>query len=303
MKKTNMLPSLVHLLSLGTKNKYARARRYIAEFRALRRLEGLPRYQPASTLLLGRRLQLVDAASFLSAYHQIFKRNIYRFASEIDSPRIIDGGANIGLSVIYFKQLFPHSRITAFEPDAQVFSALRANMKTFGYEDIELVPKALWSANTKLTFMAEGADGGRIARSADLMRTAKVQPKFESVATVCLRDYLAEPVDFLKLDIEGAETEVLLHCADLLANVKHLFVEYHSFKNEPQSLPRLLQILTDNGFRFHLHSSNETPMPFLGVDTMLGMDLLLNIFAYREPQRREPIAGTRTDAARNGGAA
>ena len=36
---------------------------------------------------------------------------------------------------------------------------------------------------------------------------------------------------------------------------------------------------------------------------MLGMDLLLNIFAYREPQRRELIAGTRTDAARNGGAA
>lgn len=255
------------------------------KYYAQRKLQKLPRYQPASTKLLGRRLQLVDAASFLSAYHQIFERNIYRFASDADSPRIIDGGANIGLSVIYFKQLFPRSRITAFEPDAKIFEVLCANLKSFGYDDVELIPKALWSSNSSLKFMAEGADGGRIARGDDLdfhlKGSMKGRGHVEEVSTVCLREYLDEEVDFLKLDIEGAETEVLKSCADLLGNVKNLFVEYHSFASEPQSLALLLRILSDNGFRVHIHSANEAATPFLGVEAMLGIDLLLNIFAYR----------------------
>lgn len=44
------------------------------------------------------------------------------YGSLSEAPRIIDGGANIGLSVIYFKQLFPRSRTTAFEPDAKILA-------------------------------------------------------------------------------------------------------------------------------------------------------------------------------------
>lgn len=121
--------------------------------------------------------------------------------------------------------------------------------------------------------MAEGADGGRVARAND--------PQDRVVQTVRLADYLNRPVDFLKLDIEGAETEVLKACAESLGNVEHLFVEYHSFTEEPQTLHTIICILTDAGFRLHIDAPVVSPQPFMRRDVYGGMDMQLNIFAFR----------------------
>src|SRR5262249_62206976 len=85
----------------------------------IQRLRKTPRYTRTNTNLLGERFEVVDAESFLSIYDQIFVREIYRFESSDDAPFIIDGGANIGASVLYFKKLYPKSRIIAFEPDPE----------------------------------------------------------------------------------------------------------------------------------------------------------------------------------------
>src|SRR5688572_8635835 len=87
------------------------------EYRATERIRKLPRYTPFTTELLGAPVRCVDGASFVASYSEIFKRGIYRFETPSESPQIIDCGANIGLSVIYFKRLFPAARITAFEAD------------------------------------------------------------------------------------------------------------------------------------------------------------------------------------------
>ncbi|HLL73724.1 MAG TPA: FkbM family methyltransferase [Pyrinomonadaceae bacterium] len=206
-------------------------------------------------------------------YREIFEQQIYRFEAGSQTPFIIDGGANIGLSIIYFKQLYPQSRVVAFEPDSSVFRALEGNIRRRGYGDVQLHRGALWSSEKALSFMAEGADGGRIAQAGD--------PENVVVQTVRLRDYLNRPVDLLKLDIEGAETEVITDCADLLRNVQNLFVEYHSFEEKPQTLREVIDCLADAGFRLHIHSINASPQPLLRRYVSLGMDMQLNIFAFR----------------------
>jgi FkbM family methyltransferase len=238
------------------------------------RLESLPRYERSFADLTGNRLEVVDAASFLFMYREIFEQQIYCFRSTTETPFIIDGGANIGLSVIYFKQIYPQSQIVAFEPDPDVFAVLQKNLQTCGYEDVELYPKALWSSETTLAFMHEGADGGRLSRSSD--------PRTNLVGTTRLRDYLDRQVDFLKLDIEGAETDVLIDCADRLSNIKNLFVEYHSFADKTQTLHSLIGVLNDAGFRLHIHPPVVSPQPFVYRIVNLGMDMQLNIFAFRE---------------------
>ena len=85
----------------------------------------------------------------------------------------------------------------------------------------------------------------------------------------------------LKLDIEGAELEVLKDCDELLCNVNNLFVEYHSFINEPQSLDVLINILERQGFRIHIHNLMPNPQPFIKQSVYMDMDLQFNIFAYR----------------------
>ncbi len=235
------------------------------------RLRGMPRYQQTRTRVLGYDLTLVDTASFLSNFRAIFVEQMYQFHSVTDRPVILDCGANIGLSVLYFKRLYPRAIVTAFEPDPRIFAVLQSNIAHSGYSDIKLEMAAVWWCRTEIEFAAEGADAGRIARSGDQWNRI-------SVPTVRLRDHLNGPIDFLKLDIEGAETEVLSDCSDVIRNVKHIFVEYHSFERERQTLGRLLDTLAGAGFRVYIHSFNEAKQPFIGSRGDYGFDMQLNLF-------------------------
>lgn len=241
----------------------------------LDRLRAAPRYTPLSSDLLGSRFEIVDGASFCACYEEIFGRRIYAFEPDTTTPLIIDGGANTGVSVTYFKKAYPGSRLIAFEPDPHIFRILQTNVRAAGYDDVQLINKALWNADTEIDFWNEGADAGRISRPRD------DTPRKSCVSAVRLKPYLTEHVDFLKLDIEGAELEVLLDCADLLPNVRHVFVEYHSFAGEEQRLDVLLRLLKASGFRVYIQTAICPPQPFVATPDYLGMDLQLNVFAKR----------------------
>jgi FkbM family methyltransferase len=262
-----------HWTKLALQPEYRVDYAYRAE---LDRIKSVPRYTPLESDLLGPRFQIVDGASFLSSYHEIFQRQIYAFEAATATPRIIDGGANVGVSVVYFKQAHPASRIVAFEADPAIFKTLEANVRGAGYDDVELINKALWNEDTEIEFCAEGADAGRLPRSLEGSTANKIR-----VPAVRLRPYLTAPVDLLKLDIEGAETSVLLDCADLLGNVHSLFVEYHSFQNEPQELDVILKLLKTSGFRVYIQTATCPRQPFLKASHYLGMDLQLNMFGTR----------------------
>lgn len=239
----------------------------------LNRLSRLPRYEANSTSLFGFPFELVDGLSFAWMYRDIFQREVYRFETTAEAPRIVDAGANVGGSVMYFKRRFPQCRITAIEADPQVFRVLEGNIRRSGCTNVELHQAAVWSEDGAVCFQPEGADAGRIAG--------------DSNGTVCevpsrrLRHYLNERTDLLKIDIEGAETEVLEDAADELDRVERIFVEHHSFVGRHQSLDRLAAILTGAGFRLHVHPEFVSPQPFVSREQQCGMDLQLNIYGFR----------------------
>jgi FkbM family methyltransferase len=239
------------------------------------RISRLGRYAAGESTLYGERVQFPDGASYISMIEEIQEKEIYKFSSETTAPRIIDCGANIGLSAIYFKYLFPHAKITAFEPDPRIFKYLQKNISQFNFQDIELCEQAVWEKDGTLKFSQEGADAGNIA---------EFPSSNELITVACSRlyDRLDEVIDFLKIDIEGAELLVLEDCKSRLHNVMRLFVEYHSYSGRPQELDQLLHILKDTGFRYYIQAvGSSSPTPFIHVSEHLGMDLQLNIFAYR----------------------
>ncbi len=240
-----------------------------------KRIENHPRYVPTKVIFNDRTLEITDIASFEFIRKELFENNIYKFKTNIERPYIIDCGANIGLSIIYFKTLFPNAEIVAFEPDFAVFQSLAKNIESFGYTDVKLIRKAIWNEETILRFFSEGADGGRIATNEN--------ENIIEVHTESLKPYLQRTVDFLKIDIEGAELTVLRDCQDLLHNVQRLFVEYHSFIGKPQELKDLIEILSSNGFRVYISSPGlASANPFLKINSYNGMDMQLNINAIRE---------------------
>jgi FkbM family methyltransferase len=217
----------------------------------------------------------VDAASLLSAYEAIFREEIYAFDAEISSPRIIDGGANIGLATLYWKRHFPEAEIIAFEPDPQVFRALSNNIKAHNCSEVTLIQKGLWSEEGECTFQSDGADSGRIDGEPGQEETV------HRIPVTRLTPYLEAPTDLLKLDIEGAEVEVLLDTEETLANVERVFVEYHSYVDKRQRLAELIGVLERSGFRVHIQPELVANQPFIDQLESYGMDHRLNIFAYR----------------------
>lgn len=246
-------------------------------YRELDRLGRMPRYTPAETTLLGFPMQIADARSMISGYQEIFVNQHYQFKSATRKPNIVDCGANIGLSVIFFKKLFPECSILAFEPDPDLFGLLRRNVDQLQYRDVTLHQQAIWKEDTTLQFRREGGFSGRIPRSADEVTASVV-----NVKAVRLSTFLDQPVDFLKIDIEGAEGEVIRECAPQLGNVRNLFMEYHSHVAEPQTLHEILLILRNAGFRYHLKEAYTARAPFIERPPMVGMDLQLDIFAFRD---------------------
>ena len=243
--------------------------------------------QPATTTLLGPPFEILDAEAFRTMEEEILEQGIYAFESDVDAPSILDGGANVGVSVVAFKRAHPRARIVAFEPDPAAFDLLERNVRRFGYADVTLVRAALAARDTPASFVEEGSYAGRIARATETGSA--------SVPTVRLGPYLDQPIDLLKLNIEGAETEVLEDCGDRLRNVKRIVLEYHSFRNEPQTLDRLLAALARAGFRVYVRSIHPgwPRQPFRGVPTHMGMDLQLYVYAWREPGGPPPASGAR----------
>jgi len=86
-----------------------------------------------------------------------------------------------------------------------------------------------------------------------------------------------------KIDIEGAENEVVLDCGDSLKVVDNIFIEYHAYTNSKQNLSELLNVLEQNDFRYFIRNASDRKMPLINKthNSNPSMDLQLNIFGYR----------------------
>lgn len=201
----------------------------------------------------GYRLDILDGPDFYVQYKDFFIRRIYHFQAVRPDPLIIDGGGNIGMSVLCFKQLYPKSRIIAFEPDPAVFAVLRKNMQTNHLTGVELINAGLGPRKERRCFIPDGKSGGRVVDG---------QSGIE-VSVECLSDYLKEPVDFLKLNIEGAESDVLHEAAaaGTLRNVRETVIEYHGWPQAGQTLGPLLALLDREGFRYLVHDFDSETCP------------------------------------------
>ena len=105
----------------------------------------------------------------------------------------------------------------------------------------------------------------------------------KTVKCVRLKDLLNEEIDFLKIDIEGAEHAVLKDCSENLKTVRNLFVEYHGVYSEMYKLNEILEILVKNNFRYYIKEGSPIyAKPFFDRNKIGDYDIILNIFAFKE---------------------
>lgn len=244
-------------------------------FREIYRVRTFHGQTPGIGRFQGKPFHFTDGLGFLGCIKELFKEECYFFESKNEAPYIIDCGAYIGLSVYYFKTLFPNASVLAFEADPATFEVLSKNIAGQQLSKVEVFNKAVWDKETELTFFAGNSMSGSLVVDA-LNKQNPIKVK-----TARLKDFLNRPIDFLKLDIEGAEVEVLRDIRNDLTQVERIFFEYHSIAGKDQALGELLEILTQAGFRYYIQEAkNYAKRPFMGL-AKEGYDLQLNIFAMR----------------------
>lgn len=240
-------------------------------------LKDFDRFKAGQATLFGKNFWFSDNHGFLHSLEEVFKDQVYKFNSKNKDPFIIDAGANIGLSVAYFKQQYPNATIIAFEPDHKIFELLQKNVSALGYSQVELRNAAAWIEDTELTFFSEGSLAG--STEVDFLNTANSY----TVKAERLKSWLAnKDIDFLKIDIEGAENTVLFDLEEELPRVNHLFLEYHSIAGKEQMLGEMLRLIKKAGFRYHIKTASD-PMRFPFINRIKkGFDMQLNIFCFRD---------------------
>lgn len=240
-------------------------------------LKFLPTVNEKSIKVKGGEICYFSALELAHCFEEIFANKIYEqtFPS---GAYIIDCGANIGLSILYFKQVAPDAFIDAFEPDTRNFSLLEKNVKRFNLENVNLHKAAVWTANSTIGFSSDGSMSSRINDVESIQKNDGALVK-----AVRLKDFMIRKIDFLKIDIEGAEYEVLEDIADKLHFVRSMFVEYHGTFSQNGQLIRLLEIIRVAGFSFYIkEAANLLPHPFKRrKDTPHEWDVQLNIFCIR----------------------
>lgn len=128
-----------------------------------------------------------------------------------DATTILDLGANVGYSALWFAMMFPQARIYALEPAAENFSRLQEQVSTAGLADrIQCLEAAISDVDGKYLFYQYGDgtihDGGSLI--ADSVRIEAVgEVDCLSLASI-LERFDLESVDVIKLDAEGIEEKL-----------------------------------------------------------------------------------------------
>jgi len=147
---------------------------------------------------------------------------------------VIDAGANCGhLSIFFSKLVGQNGQIFAFEPDKFNIERIEKNKKLNKdlCDNIKIVDLLLWDKNELIDFYEAGTVGSSAIWMPDSAHCVKKQ-------AIRIDDWVVkntiQKLDFIKMDIEGAEIEALAGCVETIKNLKPNFAiaSYHIVNGE-----------------------------------------------------------------------
>tara|TARA_B100000676_G_C18028997_1_gene817391 strand:- start:1238 stop:1804 length:567 start_codon:yes stop_codon:yes gene_type:complete len=169
---------------------------------------------------LADRYTSVQARSCQAVYDEVFVDHEYEVDLD-DLKFIIDAGAHIGLSSVYFASKYPDATIVAVEPEPLNYKMLCRNAKK--WKNIKPIQAGLWSHKARLKIDDSDVESWGFTISEN--RTGKGIPALGVQDILQLFDQTH--VDVLKIGIEGSEVGVLEASKQWMDKVSTLVIELH----------------------------------------------------------------------------
>ena len=203
-----------------------------------------------------------DSLFVPAIYHEIHYDGIYLDAMNVlekekKDPVIVDIGANIGITVQYFRNYA--KKVYAVEPSTEHFAALKKNKEFNKWDNVVLDKCAIADKDGEMELRL--CESNRTSHS--LMFPAKKEELVEKVPTKKLttffKDNNIKHVDFMKFDVEGAENLILPSddFAEASKIIDIIMIEFH-FNNFPEHVNRLIKL----GYQARRYNSSAIVVGF-----------------------------------------
>jgi FkbM family methyltransferase len=170
-------------------------------------------------------MTLRAGTSDIPVFVQVYREREYSLPLREPVRTIIDAGANIGLSSLYFAARYPQAHIISIEPEPSNFELLRTNVADHSLVTPLQIALAAADGELQITDPGLGSWGFR-SWGGEAVRDGGV-----TVPALCLNSILdlygINRVNVLKMDIEGAEKDILECCVPWIDRVDVLVAELH----------------------------------------------------------------------------
>jgi len=180
----------------------------------------------------------LDFTTADALYNIVADFGFYTYFHKIKSGDVIlDAGANNGYVSLYFSKMSGDAgKVYAFEPDSINIAHIRQNMKLNPVaRNIEIEDLLLWNENTEVDFYEAGTVGSSAVWKPEGEKLVK---KRAVTIDSWVRENGITRLDFIKMDIEGAEIEAMEGCVETIKNLQPDFAiaSYHIVSGEPTYL-------------------------------------------------------------------
>ena len=186
-------------------------------------------------------------------YH-IFVEGEYNIKPAKDHDKIkfiIDAGANVGFTAVYFANKFPEARIIAIEPEESNFRLLQKN--TASYPNIRCIKAGLWNSTTKLRITNLQKDSKWGFQVEETNHDGPDTCQAISISQI-LSEEKAKEIDIAKIDIEGSEKELFEKNTQWLSKTNLMVIEFHD-RMKPGCSKSFWEAV--KGMKFHKYRKRE----------------------------------------------
>lgn len=171
-----------------------------------------------------------------------FHRKFERFFNIEEGDIALDVGACVGDTTVPMAQkVGSEGLVIAVEPHPDNTKFLKLNTSRFG--NVEIVEKAAWNETKKLSlFVSKAITGHALIKE---FRTQQIQ--VEAITLDDMTEHLAK-LDYVKIDVQGVEVQVLEGASHMLDKTRKIVVETHYRYNDKCTYPRVAEMLRRKGF-------------------------------------------------------
>jgi FkbM family methyltransferase len=201
-----------------------------------------------AVLNTGEQIQIRPSGTDWSVAIEVFANEVYRLPKELEGisiRRIIDIGGNVGYTSLYWARRLPEARILAFEPHPENVAAFMLHLTQNGIVNrVEILPVAAGVREATVTLHNCGSGSSIVIQREQGAGNSFNVPMIDWIPRIG-----SEPIDLLKMDIEGGEYDLLADPRFEKIQAKIVVLEWHTVPSRPARRKWCLERLIGFGYR------------------------------------------------------